>query len=529
MRSSRHRRRLLRAAPAALVLAFAGCASPIVKPEAFDPDVLSRARSRGPLITPDLDGEELLVADSVEWMRLRPGDDLTFVGLRPAAGKIAYCLALECVPERDLLVVLPLNDGETPLTALGDGNRRAALTASLRQYRQDPVGMDQLVSLSLREAIDQKKLGPPIPDPRRVLAVAANFPSHLLHDLATDPPCLAAIAKTPPRIFLKFPPQPPPGTELPSELPFRGVIGPFDDIVHAALTWLPKDEGGTSNSVPTALDYEVELGIVIGKTLGWDDVREADDATLYAAVAGYLLVSDVKARNPQVYERALARKQSPQSWPPRYVTGDPDTDLIIGNWDETTCAWWSYAASLGDFTAVGPYFVASNGEPAMPAHDLLGARTYGAATERGYAIPGGRQADRFYLRQCARATEEPGARDQLLWCIPQILRAALDPTGALAPSKDASALQPGDVIALGTPGGITLTVRHRKLYRLLGFLLFWWDARDWHDAFFGKDVANYLHQGDRLFQWGEGLGCQRMLIRSIAWPPPPGVVPEREK
>jgi hypothetical protein len=85
------------------------------------------------------------------------------------------------------------------------------------------------------------------------------------------------------------------------------------------------------------------------------------------------------------------------------------------------------------------------------------------------------------------------------------------------------------VIALGTPGGITLTVRGRSFYRFLGFLLFWWDARDWHDAFFGKDVANYLHQGDRLFQWGEGLGCQRMLIRSIAWPAPPGVVPEQKQ
>jgi 2-keto-4-pentenoate hydratase/2-oxohepta-3-ene-1,7-dioic acid hydratase in catechol pathway len=225
----------------------------------------------------------------------------------------------------------------------------------------------------------------------------------------------------------------------------------------------------------------------------------------------------------------LARQQSSESWPKRYLTGHADTDLIIGSWDESTCAWWSYAASLGDFTAVGPYFVASNGKPAMPAHDLLSARSYGTATQRGLPIPGGRQADRFYLRQCARATEEPGARDELLWRIPQLLRAALDPGGALASTGDAASLQPGDVIALGTPGGITLTVRGRALYRFLGFVLFWWNARDWHDAFFAKDVGNYLHQGDRLWQWGEGLGCQRMSIRSIPWPPPPGVVPEPKK
>jgi 2-keto-4-pentenoate hydratase/2-oxohepta-3-ene-1,7-dioic acid hydratase in catechol pathway len=503
------------------------CAAPLVKPDAFDPDVLAWLESRpGPLLEPALGGEELVVADSVEWMRFRPGNHLTFVGLRPVAGPVIYCLALECAPERDFLAVIPLAKDETPLTVLTDPDRRRALSTMLEQYRKDPAGMSkQVIPLSLRQAIDRKGLGPPIPEPRRVLAVAANYPSHLRHDLATHPSQIPAIAKTPPRLFLKHPPQPPPGTDLPSDLPFRGVIGPFDDIVYPELTWLPKDEQGTSNSVPTALDYEVELGIVIGRTLTWDEVQRADDATLYAAVAGYLLVSDVKARNPQVYERALARTQSPKLWAARYLTGDADTDLILGNWDGGTCAWWGYAASLGDFTAVGPYFVASNGEPSMPGHDLVCARSYGSH-QRCFPIPGGREPDRFYLRQCARATEEAGARDSLLWRIPQILRAALDPEGALAPAGDTNVLQPGDVIALGTPGGITLTVRGRAFYRLLGHLLFWWDARDWHDAFFGKDVANYLHQGDRLFLWGEGLGCQRLSIRSVAWPPPKGVVPE---
>ena len=74
--------------------------------------------------------------------------------------------------------------------------------------------------------------------------------------------------------------------------------------------------------------------------------------------------------------------------------------------------------------------------------------------------------------------------------------------------------------------GTPLTVGNRKLIRFLNRLFFWWDARDWHDAFFKKDIANYLHEGDALFLWGEGLGCQRLAIRSIAWPPPPGTVPE---
>ena len=175
---------------------------------------------------------------------------------------------------------------------------------------------------------------------------------------------------------------------------------------------------------------------------------------------------------------------------------------------------------------IGPYFVASVPGESMPTHALLCARSYGRRSQRQYPIPGERSAGVFYLRQCSRASEEPGVPDRMLWRVPQIVRAALDPDGALAPTHDATKLQAGDVIALGTPGGITLTVRGRGRIRLLNKLLFWWDALDWHDAFFGKDVANYLHQGDALFLWGEGLGCQRLAIRRIAWPPPPGTVPE---
>jgi hypothetical protein len=210
--------------------------------------------------------------------------------------------------------------------------------------------------------------------------------------------------------------------------------------------------------------------------------------------------------------------------PPGCATAN--TDLILGNWTPDTVAWWSYAASLGDFTAVGPYFVASNGEAAMPPHALVCARSYGPSELREYPIPGKRDWNRFYLRQCSRATEEPDAHDRMLCRIPQIVRAALDPDSALAPTPDAAKLQPGDVIALGTPGGIILTVKNRSMIRFLNKVFFWWNARDWHDRFFGRDIANYLHEGDKLFLWGEGLGCQRLTIRRIAWPPPPGTLPE---
>ena len=528
----RARRGRFHKAPAASAAGFAfvlgaACASPLVKPDAFDRQVLQEEPLPSTHLHPALDGAELVVEESADWMRLWP-DRLTFVGYRTGSNERIYCLVLECLPEEDRLTLLPLAEGETSLSVLAMPERRAELTEAVKRYAQDramPEGVE-LISVALRDAVADRRLGPPIPDPRRVFAVAANYPSHLVHDLETKPENVEKIARTPPRLFLKHPPQPPPGTELPSDLPFHGVIGPFDPIVYPELTWLPKDESGVSNSVPTALDYEVELGCVIARTLTWEDVRDATDEELFAAIAGYVLVSDVKARNPQVYERALARNESSDQWARPYLTGNADIDLILGNWTPDSVAWWGYASSLGDFTAVGPYFVASDGEPAMPSHALLCARSYGAGESRQHPIPGEREAGHFYLRQCSRATEDPDAADRMLWRIPQIVRAALDPAGALAPTHDAAKLQAGDVIALGTPGGITLTVRHRSLLRFLGHVLFWWDARDWHDAFFRKDIANYLYDGDALFLWGEGLGCQRLAVRRIVWPPPPGVVPE---
>jgi 2-keto-4-pentenoate hydratase/2-oxohepta-3-ene-1,7-dioic acid hydratase in catechol pathway len=525
----------LRGLPAAVrlalvLLACAACGSPLVKPEAFDRQVLGEMPLPASRLHPALDGQELVLEESADWMRLRP-EHLTFVGYRTSPAERIYCLVLECVPEQDRLTLLPLGADETSLSVLASPERRAELTEAAKRYAQDramPAGVDP-ISVALREAVAERRLGPPIPNPRRVLAVAANYPSHLEHDLETDPASIEDIAKTPPRLFLKYPPQPPPGTEMASDLPFTGIIGPFDPIVYAGKTWLPKDEGGVSNSVPTALDYEVELAAVIGRRLTWEDVRAADDAEIYGAIAGYVLVSDVKARNPQVYERALARNDSPDQWSRPYLTGHAGIDLILGNWTPDTVAWWGYAASLGDFTAVGPYFVANNSPDAMPSHALICARSYGPSASRRYPIPGGRAADVFYLRQCSRASEEPGAPDRMLWRIPQIVRAALDPDGALAPTHDATILQAGDVIALGTPGGIALTVRGRGRIRLLNKVLFWWSALDWHDAFFGKDVANYLHEGDALFLWGEGLGCQRLGIRRIAWPAPPGTVPAPEE
>ena len=72
----------------------------------------------------------------------------------------------------------------------------------------------------------------------------------------------------------------------------------------------------------------------------------------------------------------------------------------------------------------------------------------------------------------------------------------------LAAVLDPAELQAGDLIAPETPGGIALTVRNRRLYRWRTRLLFWWNARDWHDVFSRPAMPIYLHE--RLSAWVRG-------------------------
>lgn len=525
-----------------VALSATACSSPIVKPDAFDRSVLDEHPLVSRLTHAALDGEEIVVQPSDQWMQLTQAPGLRFAGYRGALGGARvqpqggerpasgvgpepghesaitrFAVVLECDPVRDLLMLLWLRDGETPLDVLASDNRRRQLEDYQQQYARHgklPPAVPHH-ALSLRQVVRDKLLGPPIPDPARVIAVAANFPSHLECDLDVPVAMHARIASTPPRIFAKHPPVTPHGAPEAPAGTFRGIIGPFDDVVYPGKTQLPASGEVGSEPTDTALDYEVEVGIVLGRDLTWDDVREASDEDLWDAVAGTTLVSDIKARNPQVYERLLSRGQSTDLWSRRYLTGDAAIDEILGNWDAATCEWWGYAAGLGDLTAIGPYFVARDKAQALRPHPLLLARTYADSKERRAPIPGGRRAGAFYVRQCSVATAEYGYRDTMLWSIPDILRAALDPRGALSESIPNLTLRRGDVIALGTPGGISLTVANRGFYSFLAGVLFWWNARDWHDAFFKKDVPNYLHDGDELLLWGENLGMQRLTIRQL--------------
>lgn len=502
--------------------AVLGCASPTVKPEAFDASLLARDEAPFNQFEPDPElDDEVITRPTIDWLAPEPGE-VAFAGLRDGDGaRVRYCVVLGIDADADSVVLLPLADDETSLDASQDADRMRELRALVAAFETGERPEDA-VEVTLEELIRDRRLAPPLPTPRRVLAVAANFPSHLQVDLSIGTEQIVEIAKTPPRLFQKYPPIAPPGSDLELDDRFEGVIGPFDEVRFPHDIALPQDRAGVTNWVHTALDYEGEIGFVIGKDLTWAAVESMTDAEIYAAVAGYVLVSDVKARNPQVFERALHRDDPPES-SGRYMTGVANVDLLFGHWDESSCAWWSYAAGFGDFAALGPWFVPGEFE-SMPDRALVSARSYGPPPRGGHPIPDGRRPSEFYLRQCALVTERIEHTDAVLWTIPRIIRGVLEPDGALALGTDPQRLTRGDVIALGTPGGIVLTVRNRTLYRILDWVLFWWSPLDWHDAFFGKDADLYLRDADAVLFWGQGLGFQQLTVQSV----PPREVGEVE-
>lgn len=499
-----------------LVAVLAGCSSPVVKQEAFDPDVLVTSPLPADLLEEAADGERI-VKPWLDWMAVDTRANLVFASYRHPDGGDLPCLVLSCSPDMDQLVLLPLDENESPLDALADSDRVESLRLAISQHAGvGPSTTPGSITLSLAEVVESNQLGPPLPPPGRMLAVAANYPTHLQYDLDIDPEYFEAISRSRPRIFQKHPPFPVPNTRIGTSIhehEYRGVIGPFDGWRYPEQILLPRNEEGESEMVDTVLDYEVEIGVVIGQMLDEERVRDATDEELFAAVAGYVLVSDVKSRNPQLYNGIRARGTEANGASP-YATGEPAVDNLLGEWDLQTCSWWSYAASQGDYASIGPFFVATPGAASMPPRAMICARSYGDPDVRGKDTPPGRKPGAFYLRQCSITTSEPGHRDALIWSVPTILRSLFEEKNVLRLGNPRR-LEPGDIISLGTPGGVVLTVRDRGFYRFLDNVLFWWDALDWHNAFFAKDEELYLRGGDEVFLWAEGLGFQRQRVEAI--------------
>jgi 2-keto-4-pentenoate hydratase/2-oxohepta-3-ene-1,7-dioic acid hydratase in catechol pathway len=473
------------------VLALAACA-PVTKRSAIDESVLELPQPREHVSAPTT-GERILAPD-VGWMgEVDVRSTLVFARVRLDEQSRPFAVVVTCDPGADRLVVRPLPDGVTPLDLLAD-------EAQLARYRQpEGAGGPATIELSLRDVVEQRQLGSPIPDPKRVFAVAANFPSHVRYDLHFDDideyrrPISASRA----RLFAK---------RLATRHGDDVVLGPFDDMRPRPTVELPE---GTARA---RVDYEVELGLVMGRDLDRETVRDMSDDELRAAVAGLVLVSDAKARNPQVYLKAAGKDAQPAEDSP-YRFDHEFLDEASSVWTAETVRWWTAAARAGDYLSIGPFFRVESPDLRSRAWPMISARSYAPSRERGAMIPAGRHVDTLYLRQGSYATEDPEQPDAMYWGVPQIIRSIVQSDSALAFVEDLDRLERGDVILLGTPGGTVITSKPPRLVDWLQETLTFMDTRDWHDMFFRGSNHMYLHEGDQVFMWADGLGFQLLTVR----------------
>lgn len=108
------------------------------------------------------------------------------------------------------------------------------------------------------EPVANLRLGPPIPDPQKIICIGLNYHDHAREVGASPPPS--------PIFFAKF---------------ANSLVGPGDDLIP------PRDENH--------VDYEAELAVVIGKP-----GRYISRADALSHVAGAMAFNDVSARDFQL-------------------------------------------------------------------------------------------------------------------------------------------------------------------------------------------------------------------------------------
>ncbi len=145
--------------------------------------------------------------------------------------------------------------------------RAAGLADGLRSNR-DVVALDAAALRALGAAADaagvevhdreEVRLGPPVPDPQKIVCLGLNYRDHAEESGLQPPPA--------PMFFAKF---------------ANSLVGPYDDVVPPATT--------------QRVDYEAELAVVIGRR-GRHIAQ--DDALNH--VAGAMVLNDVSARDLQL-------------------------------------------------------------------------------------------------------------------------------------------------------------------------------------------------------------------------------------
>jgi 2-keto-4-pentenoate hydratase/2-oxohepta-3-ene-1,7-dioic acid hydratase in catechol pathway len=112
---------------------------------------------------------------------------------------------------------------------------------------------------------DSVRLGAPVPVPRQMVIAGANTKSHI----AEAGPVLKDVA--------------PPREPMLLAKATSSLCGPFDDVIHPPET--------------KKLDYEVELGVVIGRRC-----RRISESQVKDHIAGYMTVNEMSARDIQLAE-----------------------------------------------------------------------------------------------------------------------------------------------------------------------------------------------------------------------------------
>ena len=143
-------------------------------------------------------------------------------------------------------------------------------------------------------ALDGLDYAPLVPSPEKIICVGLNYRDHVL-EMGNELPEY-------PTVFAKYAP---------------ALIGAYDDIV------LPRSS--------TAIDWEVELTLVIGRS-----IRHATPEQAQAAIAGYTVLNDVSVRDFQNRTKQfLQGKTFEHTTPlgPWLVTPD---ELPDGGWEVST-------------------------------------------------------------------------------------------------------------------------------------------------------------------------------------------------
>jgi acylpyruvate hydrolase len=168
------------------------------------------------------------------------------------------------------------NEGLRPGIQVGDDVLdAAALTAELDRPSQvhttrdvlelGPAALEQLASLASSASpvgrVDELELGPPLPDPQKIICLGLNYRDHAREAGLQEPSA--------PMFFAKW---------------ANSLIGPTAPIVPPATT--------------TKVDYEAELAVVIGRR-----GRDIPRASAVDHVAGAMAFNDVSARDLQMADQ----------------------------------------------------------------------------------------------------------------------------------------------------------------------------------------------------------------------------------